>query len=135
VALRRGHTSVTPEAFAENKVHVLFGTPRRLDLWSLRLERKLAAPAEWGLTNEEAKEPAVLANGEEGPEHLFLPLIVQRDKKTMIMDESVELEQGDRLVVLIYLERQEEADRWLREHGWTPFEEVAAKEEAETSVP
>ncbi len=134
VALRRGHTSITREALAENRVHVLFGTPRRLDLWSLRLERKLVAPETWAYTDKEGEETPVLVSEAGGPEHLLLPLIVQRGKKTLIVDESIAVEKGDHLVALVYLEKQEEAGRWLREHGWLPSEEFAAKEQTETPV-
>ncbi len=134
VALRRGHTSVTPEALAENRVHVLFGTPRRLDLWSLRLERKQASPETWVLNSEATEDTSVLASGEEGPEHLFLPLIVQRGKKSLIVDETVQLEKGDHLIALVYMEQQGDAESWLRGHGWLPSGEVAAEQAVETNV-
>ncbi len=134
VALRRGHTSVTPEALADNRVHVLFGAPRRLDLWSLRLERKQASTEEWVLTDGETVEPTALSGAEDGPDQLFLPLIVRRGKKILIMDESVRTEKDDHLIALVYLEKQEEAARWLREHGWIPAGEVAAEPEEKTRV-
>ncbi len=130
VALRQGHTSVTGEMVADIKAHVLFGTPRRLELWSMRLERNQAAVVEWELAEAQEEEPNVLAYEKEDPRHLFLPLIVNRGKKAHIVDETVKLEQGDRLQALVFLKQQLESEQWFVEHGWRKVEKIAADSES-----
>ncbi|MDX1764615.1 MAG: sodium:proton antiporter [bacterium] len=129
VALRYGHTSVTREMVEDAGAHVLFGTPRRLELWSLRLERNQAAVMEWELTEEQEDEQNVLAHEKEDSRHLFLPLMVNRGKKALLLDETVELQEGDRLMALVFLREMPKVEQWFVEHGWQKVEKEGADSE------
>ncbi len=125
VALRRGHMSVTKGMVLNRGADILFGEPKNIDLWILRLERsfasmarfKRAAPDE--ATEEEIKE----LHGD--LENSILPLAVRRGKKILPMDQDTLFRNGDELIALLLEESREKTETWLLGKGWTLIEDPA----------
>ncbi len=120
VALRRGHTSVTPAMVEAIGARELFGEPRNLDLWMVRLERGIADTEAW--TREEPGDAG--AEGEMGgptdPDNVVLPLAVIRGRRVVPYERNMAFKKHDELRVLILDERRDEAEAWLVQQGWEP---------------
>lgn len=116
VALRRGYTSVTPEIVKATGARVLFGAPRYMDLWTLRLERDRAHVEIWERVTGDStpEEIAALSNLHKE----LLCLAVLRGKRLHFMDEKTLFRKGDRLFVVVFDERAHLGTPWLAEQGW-----------------
>ncbi|MEE8277768.1 MAG: cation:proton antiporter [Thermoanaerobaculia bacterium] len=112
VALRRGHVSVTAKMVEAAGAQVLFGRPRRLDLWSLRLERGLASLERWQ-TDGASLNPS-------SSESFILPMAVARGQRVTPFDETGVARSDAACWLLIFQERREKALAWLQEQGWRP---------------
>ena len=130
VAVSRAGT-VSARMIAERGCKVLFGSPRDLELWSMRLRRKTAEVRRYVHTHppedSEAKPP-------EPPGGVVLPLALSRRGKIMPLSDSVEPREKDVLHVAVFTERLTEAGSWLERNGWTPAEEAAGTDEGYSEV-
>ena len=88
VALRRGHLSVTKEMVRQTGSAILFGEPKNIELWTLRLERKLATASRFRRTVAEVGEDEMKELHDE-MENLILPLALRRGKKILPMDGQI----------------------------------------------
>jgi NhaP-type Na+/H+ or K+/H+ antiporter len=134
VALRRGHLSVNPEMVHELGAQVLFGEPRSIELWNLRLERGLATIERWKRVEpgradlEPELKAATAARRGAAPgdaELLVLPLVVLRNGKTLVVDDAMRFRQDDELYAVVFAEQRSRAHAWLAERGWELLEERA----------
>ncbi len=118
VALRSGHTSVTPKMVQEAGIRVLFGEPRNIDLWTLRLERYPASLETW--TRDEAASSGELegVGSPPDPDRLLLPLALRRGDQVLPFESGLGFEAGDELWVVLSEERRQEAEAWLAQLGW-----------------
>jgi hypothetical protein len=121
VALRSGHKGVTPEIVEAGGAKVLFGEPRNLDLWMVRIERGIAEQQRWfrrASGDQTAKEEA-----EELPESddIVMPLTVVRGQSVVPITADLVFKRRDELHVLINRERAAEATAWLEKTGWEPW--------------
>jgi NhaP-type Na+/H+ or K+/H+ antiporter len=115
-AVRRDHVGVAHDMVLESGLHVIFGEPRSLEIWALRLEQGEAAVERW-----ERIAPAGEPGAAAGPrELLFLPLAVRRGADLLFMDEELAPRPQDELHVAIYLPRGPEARALLAAEGWQP---------------
>ena len=100
---------------------VLFGVPRDLELWAIRLRRKTAPIEAWRLDH---LEQAVAGgnrrthNPLDTPENHCLPLVAWRGLKVFPANTEDRLQQGDVVHFAVFNERREEARAWLTKHGW-----------------
>jgi NhaP-type Na+/H+ or K+/H+ antiporter len=128
-ALRKGHVSVTPEMVRQVGASVLFGSPRSLELWTLRLERGLArietfrrgqppSPGEGGGNGAELFDPEL--------EQAFLPLFVRRDRALVVVDEALRAREGDELGAVVFQEARDAVLGRLQAAGWVPVPEAGA---------
>ena len=80
---------------------VLFAVPRRLEQWSQRVERGEAELRRWRYEAvPEGESTGFQALLSEFSERL-LPLLLRRGKKTILVDESLELVTGDEVLGLV----------------------------------
>ncbi|UCG51339.1 MAG: cation:proton antiporter [Candidatus Latescibacterota bacterium] len=122
VAIQRGHTSIDQEMVHEAGGTVLFGHEIDLELWSIRIRRRIASPTLWRWV-----PPDDTSDGkDDGPAQLpqemqntLLPLVVRREKAIELYDDQTKLKESDEVFWLIFSERQEEAQTWLKEGGWS----------------
>jgi NhaP-type Na+/H+ or K+/H+ antiporter len=152
-ALRRDHVGVHDEMVQALGAHVLFGAPRSLNFWALRLERQVAAVERWRRPAPEANAGNAGDAGEVGevgdivPERpngpngnlsriggagdagedevMFLPLALRRGPELLPWDETTRPLPGDELAVAVDGRRREEAHTRLHADGWEPAAALA----------
>jgi hypothetical protein len=111
VALARGSAGVSEAVVRRNHATVLFGQPRDLELWALRLRRASAAVEMWRL--EQAGTPDF-----DTPEALCLPLVVWRGDRVYPVNGDSPFQTGDVVQFAILTDRRHEARAWLEQKGW-----------------
>ncbi len=126
VALRKGHLSVTREMVAGVGARVLFGEPRSVDLWTLRLERGLARVERWRRDDDEPATRPVPESLPDDLETLVLPLVVRRGGRVRPVDGDTVFRAGDEIVAVLFDEHLDLARGWLVRAGWRPVEPEAA---------
>ena len=122
VGMSKHHLSLTRDQVRQGGARVLFAAPRRMDLWSLRLDRRTATVQSW--ERENASETARVSAEElfaEERHHAFLPLVTRRGKRLGPVDATLSFKDGDELTVLMFEEGREEGEQWLRDNGWRPL--------------
>jgi NhaP-type Na+/H+ or K+/H+ antiporter len=122
VACRRDRPHVSPALVQGADAEVLFGAPRDLDLWALRLGRGTAEVERWrkGPVDGEIRDLGSM------PENLLLPLIVQRGGKPLPANSRNALRKGDLVHFALCAEKAGEARAWLEARGW--LSEASASE-------
>lgn len=114
-----GH--ITKKIIQESRAEVLFGVSTDVDLWSLRLRRGIAAESRWRYMPDEIRTFAEFIELPPNLKNAFIPVAFRRNEKFVPVEESVKFEHGDELVLVIFQEKQEELDSWLRSQGWEPL--------------
>jgi len=114
VALRNQQGSIQPPAVEARGARVLFGRPRDLDLWMVRLRRGLAEIERWERTEDEADDAEGL------PEQLALPLVVRHDARARPFASSDRLAAGDVVEIALFSEQIDDAREFLLRNGWRP---------------
>ena len=95
---------------------VLFGHPRDLELWALRLRRGTAAIEIWRRAAKDAE-----SEGDDAlktPKNLCLPLITWRGEKVFPANDVAGVKHDDVVHFAIFSERRDEARAWLVTNGW-----------------
>ncbi len=119
VGMRKHHVSLTRDQVRQGGARVLFAAPRRMDLWSLRLDRKTASVQNW---KREKASKTVRSSAEElfaeERHHAFLPLVSRRGTRIQPIDATLSFKDGDGLTVLVFDEQRVEGEEWLRDNGW-----------------
>ena len=118
VALRSGHVSVSERMVKTVGARVLFGNPRNIDLWTVRLERGIGSMERWRRTAPGGGEE--LTRMERGVKNILLPLAVQRGGKIFLMEGAQVVKADDLLHVVVLSEKSDEAHAWLEREGWQP---------------
>jgi hypothetical protein len=128
VALRQGQTSIKTETVTERGAQVLFGRPRDLDLWILRLRRDLAIPERWKLERQ-PKDDDKMKSLDFSPQ-LVLPLLLHRGEKVSPIGQMNPPREGDEIDFALFAEQLEKARAELHARGWRPTlgESARAKE-------
>ena len=114
VAASRAQSTVTPKMILEAGTQVLFGEPRDLELWSLRLRRGFAEVLACRV-GQAPEGNGVFA----APSNIVLPLMVVRKGKATVFHDAANLKNGDTVHVAVFLEQRQEGEAWIGEQGWT----------------
>ncbi len=93
---------------------VLFGRPRDVQVWSVRL-RHGDATVETRRRAEGAAEAPLLDPASDG---LVVPLVSERGGCVRPLDDTLLARPGDRVTFVVSEERRAEADAWFEERGW-----------------
>jgi len=120
VALRQGQTSIKTETVTERGAQVLFGKPRDLELWVVRLRRDLATPERWKLERKPQDEDKM--SSLEFTRQLVLPLLQHRGKKVHPVGQKNPPREGDEIDFVLFAEQLEKARAELHGRGWRPVE-------------
>ncbi len=121
VATTRGSTGVNEAVVRKNGGAVLFGVSRDIELWALRLRRRMAPIEIWSYDPpEEIVEQYADERPFETPENRLLPMVIWRGDSVFPVNDKAGLRAGDVVHIAIFLERQAEAREWLTARGWTP---------------
>jgi hypothetical protein len=118
VAISRAGT-LSPAMVRDVDCSVLFGGPRDLELWSLRLRKGTAQVQSWTRTHlptvEDGSALAVL----DAPAGVVLPLAVVRRGKIVLASDSITPRENDRLFAAVFDDRAVEAATWFERNGWS----------------
>ena len=126
LALRKGHMSVRPEMAAEAGLHVMFGAPRSLEFWTLRLERGTARVESWSYDEPRDDLDASPAAFAEDGELQVLPIAYRRRNRVRVVDDRTEFKRGDVLIVAVYDERRALAEAWFHDRGFVAVVDSSA---------
>jgi NhaP-type Na+/H+ or K+/H+ antiporter len=120
VALRRGHDTVSPAMLHRLGAKLLFGSPRTIDLWSVRLEKGEARVETW-----RARVPVSFGPHAQrasiGNRDLALPLAYRRGEICRPIDEGTKLKPGDTLFVAVMVSQRSAAVEGLAAEGLDPL--------------
>lgn len=131
VALRHGQGTITAETVAARGAQVLFGKPRDLDLWILRLRRDLAAAEQWKLVRKPRDEDNL--SSLDFTRQLVLPLLLHRGSKVWPIGEGSPPREGDQIDFVLFTEQLEKARAELHGRGWRPVEDESEPGEEKDS--
>jgi len=96
---------------------VLFGHPRDLELWALRLRRGTAGIEIWRRAAEDSESEGE-GDALKTPKNLCLPLITWRVDKVFPANDAAGVKHDDVVHFAIFSERRDEAREWLVANGW-----------------
>ena len=118
VALLRDRKKVSPEMVEKAKSHVLFGEPRNLAFWALKIDRGEVEIQRWRCERADAKQ-FVDAASVVGDRRTHLPLAIFGAKRGFrLIDETVVPEIGDILEVAVVKKNADQAAMELEALGW-----------------
>lgn len=127
VALSPGEHEVTPEMVRAGGAELLFHHREDVEVWTVRLRRRLAQLEQWELIDAEAERAAektresvsnaeaTQSSGSASSPYLFL-VLHRGNSTTPVGDEDHRT--GDRVTLLVHSERAEFAYRDLEASGW-----------------
>lgn len=118
MALRSGHKKITPAMVEKVRARVLFAQPRNLDLWTVRIERKIASLETFSRRSADDKTAIEEIGNPPDPDSVLIPLAVARGKHVLPFVAELSFKKNDQLYVVINNERRDEAEAWLAQTGW-----------------
>jgi NhaP-type Na+/H+ or K+/H+ antiporter len=118
VALRHGQGSIKAETVVARGAQVLFGKPRDLDLWIVRLRRNLAVPERWKLVRRPKEEGKV--SSLDFTRQMVLPLLLHRGTRVWPIGGGAPPREGDQVDFVLFGEQLDRARSELHERGWRP---------------
>jgi NhaP-type Na+/H+ or K+/H+ antiporter len=127
VAIQRGHGAFSPEVVHEAGASVLFGNEVDLELWDVRIRRKLVeiVPLRY-LGAEHDQENEGDGGRHEDPDavpremqNVVMPFARINDGKVYPLGDRTRVEKDSVLFWMIFRERAEEGEVWLDKSGWT----------------
>jgi hypothetical protein len=126
VGLRKGHVNIHRKTVEGIGARILFGKPRNLDLWNVRIERGRAAIQHW------VRRQILDSQQEEhtDPDRFFLPLLATAGRSVSPAGEIAKLAKGAGVYAAIVIDAESEASAWLTSQGW-----VRAEKEPGSSEP
>lgn len=120
---------VSPGMVREADCSVLFGVPRDLELWSMRLRRRTAEVQRFFRTHPPAADTDPGTKAFDPPPGVLFPLaLVRRGKIRPVSDADVPRE-NDFLYAAVFEDRLTEAAAWFEQNGWT----ASAEEPTDTT--
>ncbi len=127
IAQQPGLDGLESDALIRDDIHMLFGSPRDVALWDLRLRRGLAEAEIWRLAGGAPVPARELPRETHGR---MLPLLRRRGEITAPVDERTRFTGGDEVTWLLLSEQVAETRTWLEEAGWEPVARLGAAQPA-----
>jgi NhaP-type Na+/H+ or K+/H+ antiporter len=124
VAVSRAGT-VSPNMIREADCRVLFGGPRDLELWSLRIRRGTAEVQRLSRTHPPSNEESPEAIAIDPPSGIVLPVAVVRRGRILLVTDAMAPRENDVLYAAVFEDRVAEAAAWFENNGWTEEPEAA----------
>jgi NhaP-type Na+/H+ or K+/H+ antiporter len=109
-----GHISI--ESMNEAGVSVLFGAPYDVELWAVRLRRKIASVERWIFEPQDESKDSIPIS--DIPLQSLLPLIMIRKESLVLVDNNVEFQPHDQVSFIVFNELRDDALEWLDQMGW-----------------
>jgi len=126
VAVGLNDAGVNPTIVKARGADVLFGAPRDVGMWSVRLRRGFVVLESWRLEKKPARTETE-GSGEgafDFPRARILPLVVGRGDGAFAVHGGKEFRKGDRLHVAVYKDELAEAHAWLEARDWAFVESL-----------
>jgi NhaP-type Na+/H+ or K+/H+ antiporter len=121
LAMKPTDQSVAADMIETLGAEILFGRPEDVEMWDVRLRRKLAEIQTWRLSvDPEAEGPHLLGDETAG---LLVALAFTRDETTSPVTGSVRFQKGDQVTAVVNGERKGDLPEVLRRLGWVGVEE------------
>ena len=117
VAQQPGPDGLESDALVRDDIHMLFGTPRDVALWDLRLRRGTATVEAWRYGDDTGLDARDLPRETRGR---MLPLVRRRGRSLLPVDERTRFAAGDEVHWLLLNENVAESRTGLAEAGWEP---------------
>ena len=127
LGLMRGIGGLNPAVVRKAGGSVLFGVPRDLELWALRLRRGTAPIEMWQLETLDETPPAEGRKARsllDTQERHCLPLVVRRGGRVFPANDRDDPKVGDLVHFAVFRDRRDEAREWLAGQGWKPVDET-----------
>lgn len=109
--LKDGH--VTGEMVQRTRAHILFGSPKDTDLWTVRIRRKLVTVERWKSSSKDE-----IALPDKQYENSILPLVYYRGDKVFPIDGTTKFRKDDVVTFILFKEQYEKAKEWFTKSGW-----------------
>jgi NhaP-type Na+/H+ or K+/H+ antiporter len=109
-----GHISI--ESMNEAGVSVLFGAPYDVELWAVRLRRKIASVERWIFEPQDESKDSIPIS--DIPLQSLLPLIMIRKESLVLVGNNVEFQPHDQVSFIVFNELRDDALEWLNQTGW-----------------
>jgi len=122
VAQQPGPEGLESSALQREDIHMLFGTPRDVALWDLRVRRGTAEVETWRFEADSELDARELPRETHGR---LLPLLVRRQgRATVPVDERTRFGAGDEVDWLLFRDKLADHQAWLKEAGWTHVQTI-----------
>ncbi len=129
VAQQPGPSGLESDALERDDIHMLFGTPRDVALWDLRLRRGIAEVEAWRFAADSELGARDLPRDTHGR---MLPLVRRRGQTLLPVDERTRFAADDVVHWLLLSEHVADSRAWLAEGGWEPAESADGTEKPGT---
>jgi len=120
LAVLEGH--ITKKIIEESMATVLFGINTDVDLWSLRLRRRIASESCWRYTLNEERTFSEAMDLPKNLTNSLVPIAVKQDIKVNPAEDGISFANGNELTLVVFHEKQNEVYTWLVEQGWEPVQ-------------
>jgi hypothetical protein len=122
VAVGRHQAAVEEDIVHQFEGRVLFGRPRDMELWAIRLRKGATDIEAWRLTRSLEEDAEPKDSRFNMPESDLLSLIVSNGSGAVVVHSNQKLQKDDVVYFSIYRKNREAAEAWLREMGYEPVE-------------
>jgi Trk K+ transport system NAD-binding subunit len=109
-----GHLSI--ESMNKAGVSVLFGAPYDIELWAVRLRRKIASVESWVFEPQDEDAGSIPIS--EIPYQSLVPMVIMRKENPALVDSHTEVQPNDQISFIVFKELQDEAREWFKQNGW-----------------
>ena len=120
VALHLAKGQVSPDMVEKAGGTLMFGMLRDIDNWSVRLQRGTAAAELWERREKTSSKYYAEPGSPDNTAKATLPLLAHKKGRVSVVDDRTIFGEGDRVTVLVDLQRDSDAKNWLRARGWAP---------------
>jgi hypothetical protein len=120
LAVSRGQSQIGPDTVHDADAEVLFGVPRDVEIWALRLRRRTASIEPWEMRAKPEGNPEKEPEFFQDPHRVLLPLVLQRGERTRPVSSKQPFKAGDYVHFAVFEDSRAEAEERLARAGWEP---------------
>jgi NhaP-type Na+/H+ or K+/H+ antiporter len=121
MTLQSQNERVTPDMVHETGSQVMFGSPRDVDSWSVRIRKGMVKLERWQVQGKGVDTEEGIKNTLGDPflrDNSGIPLAVRRNGRQFPVGDSTQFRNEDEVAYLVSVEKIEEAHEHLKNLGW-----------------
>jgi hypothetical protein len=129
MTLQSQNERVTPDMVHETGSQVMFGSPRDVDFWSVRIRKGMVKFERWQNKGKAVDTEENIKNASGDPflrDNAGIPLAVRRNGRQFPIGDSTQFRNEDEVAYLVSVEKIEEVHEHLQTLGW---QRITADEE------